>query len=90
LHFLLGYSTRAADRRAGNSPSPASSAWCSPAVHLNQEVRIATPDLANGLRTNAVVFGARRTLMASLVVFTAAYSELAVLAALGVLPRVVA
>ena len=55
--------------------------------HLNQEVRDYESDLLNGIRTNAVVFGCRRTFLASLCTFTAAYANLAVLAALGILPR---
>lgn len=55
--------------------------------HLNQEVRDYEGDLLNGIRTNAVVFGRRRTFLASLVTFTAAYGLLASLAALGILPR---
>ena len=86
LHFLLGYTLcRAPDARglvislffglvfAGG--------------HLNQEVRDYEGDLLNGIRTSAVVFGCRRTFLASLCTFTAAYAMLAVLAALGMMPR---
>jgi 4-hydroxybenzoate polyprenyltransferase len=55
--------------------------------HLNQEVRDYEGDLLNGIRTNAVVFGRRRTFLVSLFIFTAAYGLLASLAALGILPR---
>jgi 4-hydroxybenzoate polyprenyltransferase len=55
--------------------------------HLNQEVRDHEGDLLNGIRTNAVVLGCRRTFLASLLSFTAAYGLLASLAALGILPR---
>jgi 4-hydroxybenzoate polyprenyltransferase len=55
--------------------------------HLNQEVRDHDGDLLNGIRTSAVVFGCRRTFLASLFTFTAAYAILAGLAALGILPR---
>jgi 4-hydroxybenzoate polyprenyltransferase len=55
--------------------------------HLNQEVRDYEGDLLNGIRTNAVIFGRRRTFLASLLTFTAAYGLLASLAALGILPR---
>ncbi|MDT5124096.1 MAG: hypothetical protein QOC96_3578 [Acidobacteriota bacterium] len=55
--------------------------------HLNQEVRDYEGDLLNGIRTSAVVFGCRRTFLASLCIFTAAYAILAVLAALGIMPR---
>ncbi len=86
LHFLLGYTlSHALDARgivislffglvfAGG--------------HLNQEVRDYEGDLLNGIRTSAVVFGCRRTFLASLCTFTAAYAVLAGLAALGFLPR---
>ena len=55
--------------------------------HLNQEVRDYEGDLLNGIQTNAVVFGRRRTFLASLLTFTAAYGLLASLATLGILPR---
>lgn len=55
--------------------------------HLNQEVRDYEGDLLNGIRTSAVVFGCRRTFLASLFIFTAAYALLGDLAALGLLPR---
>jgi len=42
-------------------------------------------DLLNGIRTSAVVFGCRRTFLASLFTFTAAYAILAGLAALRIL-----
>lgn len=84
LHFLLGYTLfHALDARglvislffglvfAGG--------------HLNQEVRDYEGDLLNGIRTNAVAFGRRRTFLASLCTFTAAYALLAVSAALGIL-----
>jgi 4-hydroxybenzoate polyprenyltransferase len=55
--------------------------------HLNQEVRDYEGDLLNRIRTTAVVFGRRRTFLASLCTFTAAYAILAGLAALEILPR---
>lgn len=55
--------------------------------HLNQEVRDYEGDLLSGICTNAVVFGRRRTFLASLLTFTAAYALLAGLAAAGILPR---
>jgi 4-hydroxybenzoate polyprenyltransferase len=54
--------------------------------HLNQEVRDYDGDLLNGIRTSAVVFGRRRTFLASLCIFTAAYAILAGLAEFGILP----
>lgn len=55
--------------------------------HLNQEVRDREADLRNGIRTTAVTFGCRRTFLASCLTFTGAYAILVVLAALGLLPR---
>ena len=55
--------------------------------HLNQEIRDHEGDLLNGIRTSAVVFGCRRTFIGSLSIFTGAYVILTVLAALGMLPR---
>jgi 4-hydroxybenzoate polyprenyltransferase len=57
------------------------------AGHLTQEVRDFEGDRANGIRTNAVVFGQRRTFIAGLAVFTATYAQLCFLAAGGVFPR---
>jgi 4-hydroxybenzoate polyprenyltransferase len=54
--------------------------------HLNQEVRDYEGDLLNGICTSAVLFGRRRTFLASLLIFTAAYAMLAGLAAVGILP----
>lgn len=85
LHFLLGYTLfHALDERglvislffglvfAGG--------------HLNQEVRDYEGDLLNGIRTSAVVFGCRRTFLASQCLFTAAYALIISLAVLGILP----
>ena len=44
-------------------------------------------DRRNGIRTTAVACGPRRAMLASLVVFSAAYGQLVTLAALGVVPR---
>ena len=55
--------------------------------HLNQEVRDYQGDLISGIRTSAVVFGNRRTFLASLLVFSAAYALLAFSAAFEILPR---
>jgi len=86
LHFLLGYTVfHSVDARgvaigiffglifAGG--------------HLNQEVRDHDGDSRNEIRTNAVVFGCRRTFVASLLVFTTAYVVLAWLALLEFVPR---
>jgi 4-hydroxybenzoate polyprenyltransferase len=86
LHFLLGYTL--------SRPLDASGLMISlffglvfAGGHLNQEVRDHDGDLLNGIRTSAVVFGCRRTFLASLFTFTAAYAILAGLAALDILPR---
>jgi 4-hydroxybenzoate polyprenyltransferase len=57
------------------------------AGHLNQEVRDYEGDLLNDIRTSAVVFGCRRTFLASLSLFTGAYALIVGLAAVGILPR---
>ncbi|HEX6832967.1 MAG TPA: UbiA family prenyltransferase [Rudaea sp.] len=86
LHFLLGYTLSHALDAHG--------VWIAAFFglvfaggHLNQEVRDYDGDLLNGIRTNAVAFGRRRTFLASLFTFTAAYAMLTVLAALGLLPK---
>jgi 4-hydroxybenzoate polyprenyltransferase len=56
------------------------------AGHLNQEVRDNEGDLLNGIRTSAVVFGCRRTFLASLFFFTVAYAIVFALSAKGLLP----
>ena len=56
------------------------------AGHLNQEVRDFEGDRENRITTNAVAFGTRRTFIAGLVLFTAAYAQLVALAATGVIP----
>jgi 4-hydroxybenzoate polyprenyltransferase len=86
LHFLLGYTLcHSLDARG---------VWISlffglvfAAGHLNQEVRDYEGDLLNEIRTSAVVFGCRRTFLASLCIFTSAYAIVFTLAALGILPR---
>lgn len=55
--------------------------------HLNQEVRDFEGDFRNGICTNAVMFGCRRTFIASLCVFTLAYALVTGLAVLGELPK---
>ena len=86
LHFLLGYTLAHALDTNGLGIGLFFGLVFS-AGHLNQEVRDYDGDLLNGIRTNAVVFGRRRAFVASLFVFTAAYAMLIVLAALGILPR---
>ena len=86
LHFLLGYTLCHALDARGLALSLFFGLVFA-GGHLNQEVRDYEGDRLNGIRTSAVVFGCRRTFLASLCSFTAAYAILAVLAALGVLPR---
>jgi 4-hydroxybenzoate polyprenyltransferase len=86
LHFLLGYTLSHALDASGLVISLFFGLVFA-GGHLNQEVRDYEGDLLNGIRTTAVVFGCRRTFLASLCAFTAAYAILAGLAALGILPR---
>jgi 4-hydroxybenzoate polyprenyltransferase len=86
LHFLLGY-TLSRDLDASGIAISLFFGLVFAGGHLNQEVRDYEGDLRNGIRTSAVVFGCRRTFLASLCTFTAAYLMLAGLAALGILPR---
>jgi 4-hydroxybenzoate polyprenyltransferase len=86
LHFLLGYTLfRPLDARGLAISLFFGLVFAG--GHLNQEVRDYEGDLLNGIRTSAVVFGCRRTFLASLFTFTAAYAILGDLAALGILPR---
>lgn len=87
LHFLLGYTLF--------HPLDVSGMMISlffglvfAGGHLNQEVRDYEADRLNQIRTSAVVFGCRRTFLASLLAFTAAYVVVTVLAAVGILPRI--
>ncbi|HSS22646.1 MAG TPA: UbiA family prenyltransferase [Pyrinomonadaceae bacterium] len=86
LHFLLGYTLCHALDARGLAISLFFGLVFA-GGHLNQEVRDYEGDCLNGIRTSAVVFGCRRTFLASLVIFTAAYATLAGLAEVGVLPR---
>jgi 4-hydroxybenzoate polyprenyltransferase len=86
LHFLLGYSLgRAIDGRG--LATAAFFALVFTAGHLTQEIRDCASDAVNGIRTNAVAFGARVTFTASLALFAIAQMLLLVLALTGVLPR---
>jgi 4-hydroxybenzoate polyprenyltransferase len=86
LHFLLGYTLSHTFDATGICIGLFFGLVFA-AGHLNQEVRDYAGDLLNGIRTNAVAFGRRRTFLASLFTFTAAYAMLTGLAALNVLPR---
>lgn len=89
LHFLLGYSLFAPmDRHA--LALGGFFALSFTAGHLTHEVRDSVSDRANGIRTNAVMFGMRGSFSASFVVFTVAYALLVTLALWDVVPRVFA
>lgn len=86
LHFLLGVSLFGAITR----PALGFALFCGLAFaagHLNQEVRDVAGDRESSIATNAVAFGEGRTFIAGLTLFTAAYAQLVVLAACGVIPR---
>lgn len=86
LHFLLGYTLcHALDARGILISIFFGLVFA--AGHLNQEIRDYEGDLLNEIRTSAVVFGCRRTFLASLYIFTSAYAIVFTLAALGFLPR---
>jgi len=86
LHFLLGYTLcHSLDARGVLISLFFGLVFA--AGHLNQEVRDYEGDLLNEIRTSAVVFGCRRTFLASLYIFTAAYAIVFTFAALGILPR---
>jgi len=85
LHFLLGYSLGNAIDRRGLALA-AFFALTFAAGHLTQEVRDHQGDVLNAIRTNAVIFGPRRTFAASLALFTLAYALLLLLPLQGLLP----
>lgn len=86
LHFLLGYSIGNAIDRRGLATA-AFFALTFAAGHLTQEVRDHQGDVLNAIRTNAVIFGPRRTFAASLALFTLAYALLVFLALQGIVPH---
>jgi 4-hydroxybenzoate polyprenyltransferase len=86
LHFLLGYGVARPIDHHGLAIALFFGLVFA-GGHLNQEVRDYEGDQRNGIRTSAVAFGARSVLLASLVVFSTAYAELALLAAFAVVPR---
>jgi 4-hydroxybenzoate polyprenyltransferase len=86
LHFLLGYSLKNSIDAQGVAIA-SFFALVFAAGHLTQEVRDHEGDALNGIRTNAVRFGSRRTFGASLALFTLANMVFAVLALRGALPR---
>jgi 4-hydroxybenzoate polyprenyltransferase len=85
LHFLLGYSLGGVLDRRGFAIATFF-ALTFAAGHLTQEVRDHQGDILNAIRTNAVIFGPRRTFAASLALFTLAYALLLLLALQGLLP----
>jgi 4-hydroxybenzoate polyprenyltransferase len=86
LHFLLGYSLgNVIDRRGLVMATFFALTFA--AGHLTQEVRDYQGDVRNGIKTNAVIFGQRRTFAASLALFTLAYVLLLALALQGTLPH---
>jgi 4-hydroxybenzoate polyprenyltransferase len=85
LHFLVGYSLGAIDGRGLASAMFFGVIFA--AGHLTQEIRDHHGDVLNGIRTNAAIFGQRRTFAASLALFTLSYGLLFALALLGILPR---
>jgi len=87
LHFLLGYAAFSAiDERGVVIGCFFGLAFT--AGHLTHEARGYEGDFLNGIRTNAVAFGKTQSFIAGLVLFTAAYALLAMLAVFGVVPRV--
>jgi len=86
LHFLLGYSLGNAIDRRGLALA-AFFGLTFAAGHLTQEIRDHQGDVLNAIKTNAVIFGPRRTFAASLALFTLAYALLPLLALQGALPR---
>jgi 4-hydroxybenzoate polyprenyltransferase len=86
LHFLLGYSLGNAIDRRGLAMATFF-ALTFAAGHLTQEVRDHQGDVLNAIRTNAVIFGPRRTFAASLALFTLAHALLLLLALQGILPH---
>ena len=86
LHFLLGYSLGNAIDRRGLAMATFF-ALTFAAGHLTQEIRDYQGDVLNAIRTNAVIFGQRRTFAASLALFTLAHALLLLLALQGIFPR---
>ncbi len=86
LHFLLGYTLfHSLDSRGFVISMFFGLVFA--AGHLNQEIRDYEGDLLNGIRTNAVAFGSRRTFVASMCIFSSAYAALVGLSVIGFLPR---
>jgi 4-hydroxybenzoate polyprenyltransferase len=86
LHFLLGYSVGTVIDHRGLAIATFF-ALIFAAGHLTQEIRDYEGDALNGIRTNAVIFGQRRTFAASLTLFSLAQLILLALTIQGILPR---
>jgi 4-hydroxybenzoate polyprenyltransferase len=89
LHFLLGYSLFSPVDHSGILIG-LFFALTFTAGHLNQEVRDYDGDRLNGVHTNAVAFGKTPAFLAGLAVFTLAYTDLFLLAGMGVVPAALA
>lgn len=87
LHFLLGYSVFRSPDMNGLQIGLFFATIFS-AGHLTQEVRDCEADLSNGIQTNAVKFGKKRSFIASFVLFTLADALLVLLALRGTVPQV--
>lgn len=87
LHFLMGYSVFRHPDLVGLQIGLFFAVVFS-AGHLTQEVRDADADGRNGIQTNAVRFGKRRSFIASFVLFTFADALLIGLAWSGAVPQV--
>lgn len=87
LHFLMGYSLfHAIDTRGLEIASFFALTFA--AGHLTHEARDCGSDGSNGIRTNAVKFGPVRSFAAGFILFTTADALLVVLAARGIVPRI--
>jgi 4-hydroxybenzoate polyprenyltransferase len=86
LHFLLGYSLGGVLDRRGVAIGTFF-ALIFAAGHLTQEIRDHHGDALHGTRTNAVIFGQRRTFIASLALFTLAQVGLLLMALEGIVAR---
>ena len=86
LHFLLGYSLGMAIDGRGVAIATFFGVIFA-AGHLTQEIRDYRGDAVNAIRTNAVIFGQRRTFAASLILFTTAQILFLLLTLEGILPR---
>lgn len=89
LHFLLGYGLGGTIDRRGLVIATFFGLTFA-AGHLTQELRDYETDARNAISTNAVRFGQRRALAASVVLFTLAQAVLFSLALQGTVPTVLA